>query len=139
MGALRKAQFAYDNAEPPPDYGRVEARRIWIDNGVAELLARRDYLFSLRGKQIGVCFERFAHAVDEYTMSELGRKGISDSVLGRLVLAALLKVPCDAAAAAEEIMACAKPEDVLAQLARDLLEPFAAAGVEAEVAEANEP
>ncbi|MFY1029121.1 hypothetical protein [Pseudomonas asiatica] len=129
MGALRKAQFVYDNAEPAPDDGQIEAERIWIDNGIAELMARRDYLFPFQGKQVGVHFERFAHAVDEYAMGELGRNDISDSVLGRLMLAALCKVPGDAAAAAEEIMACPKPTAVLEQLARDLLIPQARDGV----------
>lgn len=131
MGALRKAQFLYDNTEPAPDDGLAEAERIWIDDGVAELMARRDYFFTQQGKQAGVSFERFAHAIDEYAMSELGRSLISDSVLGRLMLAALCKVPCDAKAAAEEIMGCANPTTVLEQLARDLLAPYAKAGAEA--------
>ncbi|MFV3290167.1 hypothetical protein ACNFBR_15650 [Pseudomonas sp. NY11955] len=138
MGALRKAQYLYDNAEPAPDDGQAEAERIWIDNGVAELMARRDYQFAIHGKLVGVTYERFAQAVDEHAMSELGRSGISESVLGRLMLAALFKVPGDAAAAAEEIMACAKPAAVLEQLARDLLAPFALPGTQAASEEARE-
>ncbi|MFG0353560.1 hypothetical protein ACF8LD_04940 [Pseudomonas sp. zbq_5] len=139
MGALRKAQFAYDNAEPEPDDGQAEAERIWIDNGVAELVGRRDYLFMHQGKQLGVSFERFAHAVDEYAMSELGRSEISDSVLGRLMLAAMFKVSTDAKVAAEEIMGCANPVSVLEQLARDLLTPFALTGTQAQAEQAREP
>ncbi|MDH0639067.1 hypothetical protein N5D52_19205 [Pseudomonas sp. GD03860] len=139
MGALRKAQFVHDNAEPVPDDGQAEAERVWIENGIAELLARRDVLFMFQGKQLGVSFERFALAVDEHAMGELSGDNCSKTVLGRLVLAALCKVPADSAAAAEEIMACANPRAVLEQLARDLLVPHARDGVLAEAEEAREP
>ncbi|KPM67582.1 hypothetical protein HB13667_05925 [Pseudomonas putida] len=139
MGALREAQWQYDNAEPDPESHQQEAERVWIDNGVAELMARRDYQFPIHGKLVGVTYERFALAVDEYAMSELGRAEISDSVLGRLMLAAMGKVPCDAKAAAEEIMGCANPQSVLEQLARDLLAPFALPGIQAAAEQAREP
>ncbi|MBF8733078.1 hypothetical protein IRZ59_21855 [Pseudomonas guariconensis] len=132
MGALRAAQYLYDNAEPAPDDGQAEAQRIWIENGVSELMARRDVLFMLNGKQQGVSFQRFALSVDEHAMGELSGNNCSDNVLGRLVLAAVCKSTHDAAAAALEVLNVLEPHALLAQLAHDLLAPFAADGVLAE-------
>ena len=138
MGALRKAQFLYDNAEPAPDDGQNEAERIWVDNGAEELLARRDVTFQrrLRQKQ-GVTFEQFAAAVDEFVMGQLGISGISNSVLGRLVLASRAKASSDAADTADEIMAVASPEEALREIARTLLRPLAKDGLLAEAEEAQ--
>lgn len=138
MGALRKAQFLYDNAVPAPDDGQDEAERIWVDNGAEQLLARRDVTFQrrLRQKQ-GVTFEQFAVAVDEFVMGQLGVSGISNSVLGRLVLASRAKVSSDAAEAADEILAVASPEETLREIARTLLRPLAKDGVLAEAEESQ--
>lgn len=130
MGALRKAQFLYDNAEPAPDDGQDEAERIWIDDGAEELLARRDVTFQrrLRQKQ-GVTFEQFAAAVDEFVMEHLSASCTSSSVLGHLVLAARCRVISDAAEAAEEIIDCADPDEALREVARKLLRPLAKDGL----------
>lgn len=138
MGALREAQWQYDNAEPAPDDGQVEAQRIWIDNGIVELLARRDVLFMFQGKKLGVTFERFALAVDEHAMGELSSSACSKTVLGRLVLAAVCKSTHDAAAAALEVLNVLDPHALMVQLAHDLLAPFARDGVLAE-REAEQP
>lgn len=137
MGALRAAQFEYDNRMPPAVSDAADAESTWIDDGIAELMARRDVVFQRRMRpKKGVTFERFAQAVDEFVMGQLGLSDISNSVLGRLVLAAHCKVTSDAAAAAEEIMSVANPESVLQEIARTLLIPFAAEGV---LAQAEEP
>lgn len=136
MGALREAQFLYDNAEPAPDGSQAEAQRIWIENGISELLARRDVLFMFKGKQLGVSFQRFAFAVDEHAMGELSGNSCSDNVLGRLVLAAVCKSTHDAAAAALEMLNVLDPYALMMQLAHDLLAPFAADAVLAEREEA---
>lgn len=130
MGALRAAQFEYDNRMPPAVSEVADAESTWIDDGIAELMARRDVVFQrrMRPKQ-GVTYERFAQAVDEFVMGQLGLNGISNSVLGRLVLAARCKVTSDAAAAADEILSVAKPESALEEIARQLLTPFAKEGV----------
>ncbi|MNH04611.1 hypothetical protein D3C79_639110 [compost metagenome] len=86
---------------------------------------------------MGVTFERFAQAVDEFVMGQLGLSGISNSVLGRLVLAARCKVTSDAAAAADEILSVANPESALEEIARQLLTPFAKEGVLAQAEEAQ--
>lgn len=102
MGALRASQFEYDNRMPPAvsESEADGAEERWIDDGIAELMARRDFVFQRRLRpQMGVTFERFAQAVDEFVMGQLGLSGISNSVLGRLVLAARCKVTSDAAAA----------------------------------------
>lgn len=140
MGALRAAQFEYDNRMPPAvsESAAEQAEARWIDDGIAELMARRDVVFQrrLRPKQ-GVTFERFAQAVDEFVMGQLGLNGISDSVLGRLVLAARCKVTSDAAAAADEILSVANPESALEEIARQLLAPFAKEAVLAQVEDAE--
>lgn len=130
MGALRKAQFLYDNAEPAPDGGQDEAERIWVDDGAEDLLACRDVTFQrrLRQKQ-GVTYEQFATAVDEFVMEQLSTSGISSSALGRLVLSARSRAASDAAAAAEEILHCADPDEALREVARKLLRPLAKDGL----------
>jgi len=136
MGALRAAQFEYDNRMPPAVSEVADAESTWIDDGIAELMARRDFVFQRRLRpQQGVTFERFAQAVDEFVMGQLGLNGISNSVLGRLVLAARCKVTGDAAAAADEILSVANPESALEEIARQLLTPFAKEGVLAQAEE----
>lgn len=130
MGALRAAQFEYDNRMPPAVSEAADAESTWIDDGIAELMARRDVVFQCRMRlKQGVTYERFAQAVDEFVMGQLGLSGISSSVLGRLVLAARSKVTSDAAAAADEILSVANPESALEEIARQLLTPFAKEGV----------
>lgn len=134
MGALRTAQWQYDNQLPPAvnESAAEEAEARWIDDGVAELMARRDYLFQFRGKQVGVTYERFAQAVDEHAMSELASSGISESVFGRLILDTMIGTQGDAKSAAVEILAVPDPATLFEQLARDLLEPHAKDGVQAQ-------
>ena len=136
MGALRAAQFEYDTRMPPAVSEIADTESTWIDDGIAELMARRDVVFQrrMRPKQ-GVTYERFAQAVDEFVMGQLGLNGISSSVLGRLVLAARCKVTGDAAAAADEILSVANPESALEEIARQLLTPFAKEGVLAQAEE----
>ena len=138
MGALRAEQFEYDNRMPPAVSDAAEAESTWVDDGIAELMARRDVVFQrrMRPKQ-GVTYERFAQAVDEFVMGQLGVSGVSNSVLGRLVLAARCKVTSDAAAAADEIMSVASPEAALQEIARQLLTPFAKEGVLAQAEDAQ--
>ena len=137
MGALRAAQFEYDNRMPPAVSEVADAESTWIDDGIAELMARRDVVFQRNFRQRGVTYERFAQAVDEFAMGQLGLSGISNSVLGRLILSARCKVTSDAAAAADEILSVANPESALEEIARQLLTPFAKEGVLAQAEEAQ--
>ncbi|MND48391.1 hypothetical protein D3C81_799920 [compost metagenome] len=140
MGALRAAQFEYDNRMPPAvsETAADDAELAWIGDGIAELMARRDVVFQRRMRQQqGVTFERFAQAVDEFVMGQLGLPEVSNSALGRLVLAARCKVTGDAKAAADEIMSVANPEAALQEIARQLLTPFAKEGVLAQAEEAE--
>ncbi|MNC78813.1 hypothetical protein D3C75_1311220 [compost metagenome] len=70
-------------------------------------------------------------------MGQLGLPEVSNSALGRLVLAARCKVTGDAKAAADEIMSVANPEAALQEIARQLLTPFAKEGVLAQAEEAE--
>lgn len=138
MGALRAAQFEYDNRLPPAVSDESEAERLWIDDGIAELMARRDVLFQRRlRQQQGVTFERFAQAVDEFAMGQLALSVASHSALGRLILSARFKVATDAAAAADELLAVPNPDTALQEIARQLLAPFAKEGVLAQAEEAQ--
>lgn len=136
MGALRAAQFEYDNRMPPA-VSESSAEERWIDDGIAELMARRDFVFQRNFRQRGVTFERFAQAVDEFVTNQIGQPGISGSVLGRLVLAARCRSTSEAATTADEIMYVQNPESVLQEIARTLLTPFAKEGVLAQAEEAE--
>lgn len=139
MGALRAAQSQYDNQLPPAvsESATEQAEARWIDDGIAELMARRDVVFQRNFRQRGVTYERFAQAVDEFVMGQIGQSGISGSVLGRLVLSARCKSISEAASTADEIMCVPNPESVLQEIARTLLIPFAAEGVLAQAEEAE--
>lgn len=139
MGALRAAQWQYDNQLPPAviESATEEAEARWIDDGIAELMARRDFVFQRNFRQRGVTYERFAQAVDEFVMGQIGQSGISNSVLGRLVLAARCKSSSEAASAANEAMNVPNPDAMLQEIARTLLTPFAKEGVLAQAEEAE--
>lgn len=137
MGALRKAQFEYDN-RLPGEHPDDASERIWIDNAADDLLEGRDVKFRrrLRSPQ-GVTFEQFAVAVDEFVMGQLGGSGMSPSVLGRLVLAAKRKDASEASSAADEAIASANPDGALRDVARTLLRPLAQDGLIAQAEEAE--
>jgi hypothetical protein len=124
MNALAKAQFEYDNRLP------VElcsiAERVWIDDAAEQLLLGADVKFkrSLHSPQ-GVTYEQFAAAVDEFVMGQLSAAGISNSVLGRLVLAAKRRASSDACTAAAEALNSPNPDEALRQIAITLLTPLA--------------
>ncbi|WP_054883603.1 hypothetical protein [Pseudomonas sp. NBRC 111130] len=139
MGALRAAQWQYDNQLPPAvsESAAEEAEARWIDDGIAELMARRDFVFQRNFRQRGVTYERFAQAVDEFVMGQIGQSGISNSVLGRLILAARCKSSSEAASAANEAMNVPNPDAMLQEIARTLLSPFAKEGVLAQAEDAE--
>lgn len=117
--ALKLAQFEYDNRLPVEIDDTAE--REWVANGVEQLLMGADV-------ERGVTYERFAVAVDEFAMEQLGDTGVSPSVLGRLVLLARRKATADAASAAGEALNCADPDEAIRQIAVALLAPYAKAG-----------
>ena len=117
--ALKPAQFEYDNRLPVVIDDSAE--REWVTNGVEQLLMGADV-------ERGVTYERFAVAVDEFAMEQLGDTSASPSVLGRLVLLARRKATADAASAAGEALNCADPDEAIRQIAVALLAPYAKAG-----------
>ncbi|MCO7526349.1 hypothetical protein NJH54_17790 [Pseudomonas asiatica] len=131
MGALRAAQWQFDEELPPSvsESPQDAAEQAWISNGVAELVGRRDYVFPLKGRQIGVTYERLALAVDEYAMGELSGNSSNNTALGHLILSSILGSRCDAKSDAVEILAVPDPIKLFEQLAIDLLTPFAREGV----------
>ncbi|WP_373754544.1 hypothetical protein [Pseudomonas sp.] len=130
MGALRAAQWQFDEELPPSvsESPQDAEEQAWVSNGVAELIGRRDYIFPFKGRQIGVTFERLALAVDEHAMGELSGSS-NNTVLGRLILSAVLGGRGDAKSDAVEILAVPDPIRLFEQLAIDLLTPFAREGV----------
>ncbi len=123
--ALKLAQFEFDNRLPVEvDDSAVTE---WIDNAAEQLLLGADVKFKRRlHSPQGVTYEQFAAAVDEFVMGQLSASGISNSVLGRLVLAAKRKASSDACTAAAEALHCANPDEALRQIAVTLLKPLAA-------------
>ena len=135
MQALRAAQFEYENRMPPEvsETPQELAERHWIEEGIDQLMRGADYMFQrrMRPKQ-GVTQERFAEAVDEFAMGQLGLQGASKSVLGRLVLAAHFKIGSEARNAADELMAVPNTDTVLREIARTLLQPLVKDGLVAQ-------
>lgn len=135
MFALQAAQWQYDNQLPPEvsETPQERAERHWIEEGIDQLMRGADYVFQrrMRAKQ-GVTQERFAEAVDEFAMGQLGLQGASKSVLGRLVLAAHFKIGNEARNAAEELMAVPNTDTVLREIARTLLQPMVKDGLMAQ-------
>lgn len=124
MNALAKAQFEYDNRLPVVICSSAE--RIWIDDAAEQLLLGTDVKFkrALHSPQ-GVTYEQFAAAVDEFVMGQLSASGVSNSVLGRLVLAAKRRASSDACTAAAEALNSPNPDEALRQIAVTLLTPLA--------------
>lgn len=115
--ALKLAQFEYDNRLPVEIDDSAE--REWVANGVEQLLLGSDV-------ERGVTYERFAVAVDEFAMDQLGQTGISQSVLGRLILRVKYGSPANARTAADELLLSADPDKALREIAEALLRPLAA-------------
>ncbi len=123
MNALSAAQFEYDNRLPVVLDN--DAERVWIDDAAEQLLLGADVKFkrALHYPQ-GVTYEQFAAAVDEFVMGQLSAAGISNSVLGRLVLAAKRRASSDACTAAAEALNSPNPDEALRQIAITLLTPL---------------
>lgn len=101
------------------------AEQAWMADAAEHLLDRRDVQFKRRlHSPQGVTFERFAQAVDEYVMEQLSGSGMSNSVIGRLVLHSRCKASSDAATTAGEVLNCADPDDELRRIAVELLRPL---------------
>lgn len=128
MQALRKAQWQYDNRLPPQVSETAEeaAQRAWVDNAIETLLDRQDATFQRHFLKRGVTYKQFAEAVDQH-LSELliGTAGLSAHALGDLFLTARSGVSSDCKNAAANILG----DEKLREIARELLEPFAAEGV----------
>lgn len=126
--AMKLCQLEYDNRLPAES--DASAEQAWIENGVEQLMLGADVTFKRRlHAPQGVTQEQFAIAVDEFVMDRLSEPGISNSVLGRLVLAAHGKASADAASAANEALSSPDPKAALRQIAVRLLAPLARAGV----------
>lgn len=124
MNALSKAQFEYEN-RLPVEINDI-AERAWIDDAAEQLLLGADVKFkrAMHAPQ-GVTYEQFAVAVDEFVMEQLSAFGVSNSVLGRLVLAAKRKSSSDACTAAAEALNSPNPDEALRKIAITLLAPLA--------------
>jgi hypothetical protein len=124
MNALSKAQFEYDNRLPVEL--DTDAERVWIDDAAEQLLLGADVKFKrAHHSPQGITYEQFAAAVDEFVMGQLSAFGISNSVLGRLVLAAKRRASSDACTAAAEALNSPNPDEALRQIAITLLTPLA--------------
>lgn len=126
--ALKLCQLEYDNRLPVDLCDAAEHQ--WIENGVEQLLLGGDVMFKRRLHAAqGVTYEQFSVAVDEFVMGQLAGSGISNSVLGRLVLSAKRKASADAASAANEALNSPDPDEALRRIAVGLLQPLARDGL----------
>ena len=134
--ALKLAQFEYDSRLPVGVDDSAETE--WIDNAAEQLLLGADVTFkrAMHSPQ-GVTYEQFAAAVDEFVMGQLSAAGISNSVLGRLVLAAKRRASFDACTAAAEALNSPNPDEALRQIAVTLLKPLAADALIAQAEDAE--
>lgn len=118
-------------AQSLPRIGRVvipctPAEQAWLDDAVEHLMNRRDVQFKRRlHSPQGVSFERFALAIDEHVSEQFSAPGMSNSVIGRLILHARCKASSDAAKTANEALNCADPDEALRNIAVELLRPLA--------------
>lgn len=122
--ALKICQAEYDG-RLPVDLD-TSAERVWIEDSAEQLLLGGDVTFkrALHSRQ-GVTYEQFAAAVDEFVMGQLSASGVSNTVLGRLVLAAKRRASSDASTAAAEALNSPNPDEALHQIAVTLLTPLA--------------
>jgi len=102
------------------------AENAWMADAAEKLLLGSDVKFkrAMHSPQ-GVTYEQFAVAIDEFVMGRLSAFGVSNSVLGRLVLAAKRKSSSDACTAAAEALNSPNPDEALRQIAITLLAPLA--------------
>ena len=134
MNALSKAQFEFDNRQPVelPD---GEAERIWIENATIDLLRGDDVRFQRIGRKAqGVAYEQFAAAVDEHLSALLIETVESGSALGRMYLAARRGAISECKSIVAEILS---DDQVLRDIAANLLAPLAADGVIADAEDAE--
>ena len=118
-------------AQSLPRIGKVvipctQAEQAWLDDAVEHLLNRRDVQFKRRlHSPQGVTFERFALAIDEHVSEQFSKPGMSNSVIGRLIMHARCKSSSEAAKTANEALNCADPDATLKSIAVELLRPLA--------------
>lgn len=118
-------------AQSLPRIGKVvipctPAEQAWLDDAVEHLLNRRDVQFKRRlHSPQGVSFERFALAVDEHVCEQFSAPGMSNSVIGRLIMHARCKSSSEAATTANEALNSADPDETLRNIAIELLRPLA--------------
>lgn len=139
MGALRAAQWQYDNQLPPEvsETPQERAERHWIEEGIDQLMRGADYLFQRRMRpRQGVTYERFALAVDEFAMDQLAQCR-SNTALGHLVLDGHRRNGADAQTSTHKLLSVADPDAALRQIAAELIAPFAEEGVLAQAEEAQ--
>lgn len=139
MGALRAAQWQYDNQLPPEvnETPQERAERHWIEEGIDQLMRGADCVFQRRMRpQQGVTYERFALAVDEFAMDQLAQCR-SNTALGHLVLDGHRRNGADAQTSTHKLLSVADPDAALRQIAAELLAPFAEEGVLAQAEEAQ--
>lgn len=127
---MQRAQRDYDNRQPPADDD--EAVSAWVDNMAEQLMTGADVEFRMPGGiHSGVKYEAFAVSVDEFVTSQLAKASGKQSVLGRLVIAAMRGEATDSDSAVEEIIGSAYPDETLLEIARCMLRPMAAQGLAA--------
>lgn len=136
MSALRKAQWLYDNAEPEDNSVHQEAVNAWIEDKAEQLVGGADVLVRQRfGPPIGICQNQFVAKVADH-LRELQESEKDDlNALALLLLQAATGGPVKNMI--EEVLGSSDhSRGKLYEIAEDMLEQYAQAGVEADAEDA---
>ena len=109
------------------------SEQMWVENAAEQLMLGADVSFKRFGKPAqGVTLERFHIALDDLAMARLGRKGASQSALGKIVHGVLLGNLSLAREGLSEALELPDPQAAIQAEAETLLRPLARDGAIAE-------
>lgn len=137
MGALRAAQWRYDNAEPEDDSAHQEAVQAWIEDKAEQLVGGADVLVRQRfGSPVGIRQDQFVAKVAEHL------RALQEAEQDDLNALAVLLLQAETGGAVKNMV-----EDVVGQsdhsrgklyeIAESMLEQYAQAGVAADAEDAE--
>ncbi|QPG62102.1 hypothetical protein HFV04_021620 [Pseudomonas sp. BIGb0427] len=125
MGALRKAQFEYDNRQAPPVVdARDSARQAWLEEAGEQLARGSDIKVQrrLRAPRI-VTFAEFKTHIQLLLLKRWEDGEDKGDWLAEIVIQAAFGEPCRTTAAS--LLGDNKPDQHLIDLAAEFLEPLA--------------
>lgn len=124
MGALRAAQFEYDNRQPPPVIDAADARLAWQEEAGERLARGCDIKVQrrLRAPRI-VTFAEFKTHIQMLLLKRWEDGEDKGDWLAEIVIQAAFGEPCKTTAA--NLLGDYKPDQRLIDIAAEFLEPLA--------------